>query len=163
MTNSAIDTIHDFELNMPYRRPKILLQTAAHISGAAYYYKSQNLKHKLGICIHPLYGGWFGIRGAFIFYQLLIKDLPPKVPLNVVPKDKLVELLNLFNERWKDSTYRDIIPVKNRYSPLQMQYFALKPKERAEFIKSHIYPILYQYKKKSFVIDLKNGSYLPSK
>lgn len=141
-----VEVIHDFELHMPYRRPKILLQTAAHVSGAAYYYKIQNSTQRLGVCIHPNYGGWFGIRGAFIFPQLLVPDLPQCLPPDVVSPDKLVELLRLFNDHWRDGAYRNIIPVKARYSPLQIEYFSLKPKDRIEFIKETIFPMLQQLK-----------------
>ena len=146
--------IHDFELHMPHRRPKILLQTAAHISGAAFYYKIQNSKQRLGVCIHPTYGGWFGIRGAFIFKQLLVPDLQQKLPPDLVSPEKQTELLHLFNDRWQDMSYRSIIPVKSRYSPLQIEYFALKPKDRIEFIQNTIFPTLCQYKNG---LDLKNG------
>lgn len=135
-----VETIHDFELIMPYRRPKILLQTAAHVSGSAYYYKIQNAKQKLGVCIHPLYGGWFGIRGAFICHQLLAPDLIQRPSLDIVPPEKQIELLHLFNNCWKDMSYRNIIPVKERYSPMQIEYFRLKPKERFEYIRSTILP-----------------------
>ena len=39
-----IDTIQDFELH-PNRRPKILVQTVGHVSGAAYYYQRADMKH----------------------------------------------------------------------------------------------------------------------
>ena len=136
--------IHDFELTLPHRRPKILLQTAAHVSGAAFYYKPQLSQHRLGVCIHPQYGGYFGIRGAIIFKQLLVPelDLLKSPPQDVVPPEKQQELLHLFNDRWTDMTYRNIIPVQCRYSDLQMAYFALKPKDRIDFIKSTILPLL---------------------
>ncbi|CAG2117389.1 unnamed protein product [Medioppia subpectinata] len=37
--SSSVEVIHDFDLQMPNRRPKVLAQTAAHVSGAAFYYK----------------------------------------------------------------------------------------------------------------------------
>lgn len=131
---------------MPSRRPKILLQTAAHVSGAAYYYKmTANNKQRMGVCIHPAYGGWFGIRGAFILRDLLVADLPLTLPPDVVPtKEQQAELLRLFNDHWRDMSYRNCIPVKCRYSPLQVQYFALKPKDRVQFIKSTLFPLFQQ-------------------
>jgi len=137
---------------MPQRRPKVLLQTAAHVSGAAYFYKIQ--REKLGVAIHPMFGGWFAIRGVFIFPQLLAPDLTPKEPVNVVQsREKQIELLHLFTERWQDMSYRNIIPVQCRYSPLQIEYFSLKPKDRIEFIKSSIVPILDKYKNSSPVLS----------
>lgn len=136
--------MHDFELEMPSRRPKILLQTAAHVSGAAFYYKMQTAKQKMGVCIHPAYGGWFGIRGAFILKDLLVPDLPLTLPPDVVSsKEQQAELLRLFNDQWRDMSYRNCIPdLQSSYSPLQRQYFALKPKERVDYIKSTLLPIL---------------------
>lgn len=143
-----MEKIHDFELQMPYRRPKILLQTAAHISGAAYYYKPSNSMHRLGVCIHPEYGGWFGIRGAFVLKQTLAPDLKYQLPHNVIPDEEgQRHLLELFNEHWQDWSYRDVIPTKARYSELQKEYFTLKPRDRIDFIKRKILPILWRYQR----------------
>lgn len=37
-----IEAVHDFEL-LPSRRPKVLVQTAGHVSGAAYYYQRKDV------------------------------------------------------------------------------------------------------------------------
>ena len=37
-----IEVIHDFEM-LPSRRPKVLVQTAAHVGGAAYYYQRNSV------------------------------------------------------------------------------------------------------------------------
>ncbi|XP_077306915.1 cyanocobalamin reductase / alkylcobalamin dealkylase isoform X2 [Lithobates pipiens] len=37
-----VDIIYDYELH-PNRRPKVLMQTAAHVSGAAYYYQRKDV------------------------------------------------------------------------------------------------------------------------
>lgn len=147
-TDSQIDVMHDFELEMPSRRPKILLQTAAHVSGAAYYYKVTSGKQRMGVCIHPAYGGWFGIRGVFLLRDLLVPDLPLTHPPDVVSgEEQQAELLRLFNDHWRDMSYRDCIPhIKATYSPLQRQYFALKPKERIDFIKRSLLPLLKEDK-----------------
>lgn len=42
-TDCDIEAIHDFEL-LPSRRPKILVQTAGHVSGAAYYYQRKDVQ-----------------------------------------------------------------------------------------------------------------------
>ena len=34
-----IDVLHDFEMRPGTRKPKILVQTAGHVSGAAYFYQ----------------------------------------------------------------------------------------------------------------------------
>ena len=38
-----IEAIHDFEL-LPSRRPKVLVQTAGHVAGAAYYYQRKDVQ-----------------------------------------------------------------------------------------------------------------------
>ena len=38
-----VETIHDFEMT-PMRRPKVLVQTAGHVSGAAYYYQRKDVQ-----------------------------------------------------------------------------------------------------------------------
>ena len=137
----SVDVIQDFELQMPSRRPKVLLQTAAHISGAAYYYKRLDRfkKHLLGVCIHPKYGGWFGIRGVLIFRNVQAPNLTECSPVDVLPdEDSQARLLCLFNDEWQSGQYRDIIPVEKRYSQLQIDYFKHKPKDRIQFIKHNI-------------------------
>ena len=37
-----IEVIHDFEI-LPSRRPKVLVQTAAHVAGGAYYYQRSSV------------------------------------------------------------------------------------------------------------------------
>ncbi|XP_074662218.1 cyanocobalamin reductase / alkylcobalamin dealkylase-like [Tubulanus polymorphus] len=139
----TIETIHDFERHHS-NRPKFLMQTASHISGAAYYYQQKDIgntdlltgkKRLCGVCIHPKYGGWFALRGVIIFGNLQCEDLPRREAVDVVVGDELrLELLERFNYRWQDWTFRDIISVKSRYSEAQKLYFATKPKDRKELI-----------------------------
>lgn len=37
-----VKVVHDFELH-PNRRPKVIMQTAAHASGAAYFYNPKSI------------------------------------------------------------------------------------------------------------------------
>ena len=76
-----------------------------------------------GVSIHPKYGGWFYFREAFIFDG--IKHLSEQhEPPNVVPtQEQRIELLERFNDRWSDWSYRDIIDVQERYSEEQKTYF----------------------------------------
>ena len=142
----------DYEM-LPNRRPKVLVQTAAHVSGAAFYYQRKHVEdmscftHSLveeteqttswkdkklfGVCIHPRYGGWFAIRSVLIFTNHLDSTLKKSHPVDCVPS--LVErfkLLCLFNGNWQDGKYRDIINVKARYSEIQKKYFNTLPKYR---------------------------------
>ena len=135
-----VEGIHDYEVH-PNRRPKILMQTAGHVSGAAYYYRQEHLKttdvdRKLyGVSIHPKYGGWFGFRGILIFENALCPGLKWKEPADVLVTEELItEVLKRFNHDWKDCSYRDIIKTEARYSDKQKLYFQTPPAERRELI-----------------------------
>lgn len=129
-------------MKMPSRRPKVLVQTAAHVSGAAYYYRPNNISNQesnrklMGVCIHPKYGGWFAIRGVIVFRDILIPNLKKNEPERVISISEVEnKLLYKFNYEWQDGSYRDVIPVIKRYSELQTKYFSLKPSERMSLIK----------------------------
>lgn len=142
LSDYDIEAMHDFEL-LPSRRPKILVQTAGHVSGAAYYYQRKDVqpdpwddKTKIfGVSIHPKYGGWFALRGVLIFKNVKWPDLPKKSPVDIVPTFELKkELLERFNFRWQDWTFRDIIPVEKKYSEDQKKYFETPPKDRPALV-----------------------------
>ena len=93
----------------PNRVPKILMQTACHVSGAALFYQTEDsnqdnlpdhLKNKklMGCCIHPLYGGYFSMRAA------VITKSEEKIEINKPEKTLSVkEINNLlveFNTDW---------------------------------------------------------------
>jgi cyanocobalamin reductase (cyanide-eliminating) / alkylcobalamin dealkylase len=44
MPDLDIECIHDFELHHS-RRPKVLVQTAGHVAGAAYYYQRKDVQN----------------------------------------------------------------------------------------------------------------------
>ncbi|KAG8193451.1 hypothetical protein JTE90_005098 [Oedothorax gibbosus] len=138
----SVKVIHDFELH-PNRRPKVIMQSAAHASGAAYFYNPNsvyldftNEKRKMyGVCIHPRYGGWFAIRAVAIFENLKCPNLKRTPPPNIVPSiEDQTKLLQLYNFSWKDWRFRDIIEAKEKYSDLQMKYFSTPPGYRLEVI-----------------------------
>jgi len=142
-----IEVIHDFEI-LPSRRPKVLVQTAAHVAGGAYYYQRSSVskdkdpwdpKTKIcGVSVHAKYGGWFAIRGVIIFKDVLVPNLPRKEPEDVVQGDeKRIELLEKFNFHWKDWSFRDIIPADAKYSEEQKKYFATLPANRKELLDSY--------------------------
>ena len=84
-----------------------------------------------GVSIHPRYGGWFAFRGVLIFKSIQAADLPQTAPPDVLNTDKLkIETLNRFNGNWADWTFREVIPVDDRYSEVQKKYFATLPKDR---------------------------------
>jgi len=141
-----IEAIHDFELH-PTRRPKVLVQTAGHVSGAAHYYQRSDLqndpwneKQKIyGVSVHPKYGGWFALRGVMIFGNVLCKDLPMKKPIDIVGSEqKKIELLEKFNTSWKDWSFRDVVPTEEQYSQLQRIYFQTKPEDRKQLLMNEL-------------------------
>ena len=58
--------------------------------------------------------------------------VPPPDILN--DEQKIVELLNRFNGNFRDGTYRDIIPVEDRYSVDQWTYFSTPSNDRKQLI-----------------------------
>lgn len=140
LNSNSFDTemIQDYELT-PTRRAKILLQTCAHISGAAYFYKSNknDIKSQMGVCLHPKFGGWFAMRGVFMFKNVRVESVVIKEPVDVLNGDeKLIdELSRRFNTNWKDGTYRDMIQVEQKYSQKQLEYFLTDPAKRKDLIK----------------------------
>lgn len=141
-TDYDIESLYDFEMHHN-RRPKILVQTVGYVSGAAYYYQKSDItnppwppeKKICGVCYHPTYGGWFGLRGILIFKDIQCPSLEQTLPQDVVPSQEMrVNLLNRFNFHWQDWSFRDLIPVKQRYSQEQILYFSTKPKDRTKLI-----------------------------
>ncbi|XP_041358604.1 cyanocobalamin reductase / alkylcobalamin dealkylase-like isoform X3 [Gigantopelta aegis] len=137
-----VEVIHDFEMT-PNRRPKVLLQTAGHVSGAAYYYQQNDLKENTwpqkkkmyGVSIHPRYGGWFAFRPVVIFKNIECPDLEQQLPEDCVPTQELrKELLERINFHWQDWSFRDIIAPVKRYSEEQKLYFQTLPKDRHELL-----------------------------
>ncbi|KAK3091481.1 hypothetical protein FSP39_020157 [Pinctada imbricata] len=139
-----IDAIHDFEMNHN-RRPKVLIQTVAHISGAAYYYQRADVvddpwpeSQKIcGVCVHPRYGGWFALRGVLIFKDVIYSDLQQTPPTDCVPGQRQrISLLEKFNFNWKDWTFRDVIEAEQKYTEQQKDYFATRPGDRQKVIEA---------------------------
>ena len=127
------------------KRPKLLVQTAGDVAGAAYYYKRECLgEHPwandptiYGVSIHPKYGGWFAFRGTLIFRTVFTPQLPHRLPVDCVPSRKMrISLLDRFNHHWQDWTYRDVIQglVTMRYSEEQKIYFGTAPSNRHELL-----------------------------
>ncbi|XP_064607043.1 cyanocobalamin reductase / alkylcobalamin dealkylase-like [Liolophura sinensis] len=139
----SIEAIHDFEL-LPNRRPKILVQTAGHVAGAVRFYQRADLandpwdqsKKIYGVCIHPKYGGWFALRGVLVFKDVLCPQLKKKLCEDLLPSDEQKrDLLEKYNDHWQDWSFRDVLPVEDRYSEEQKTYFATPPGERQELVR----------------------------
>ena len=140
-----VEVLQDFELHVT-RRPKVLVQTAGHVSGAAYYYQREDVSPEpwderqrlFGVSVHPKYGGWFALRGVMIFKDLLASGLVQQQPVDCVSsREGRIELLEKFNFHWRDWSYRDVTDctIVERYSEDQRTYFATEPCKRFELIK----------------------------
>ena len=144
LSEYEIDVIHDYELH-PTRRPKILVQTAGHVSGAAYYYQPSDDDRKIwpnkkifGVSLHSVYGGWFAFRGALVLRNNMCPNLTMKEPRNVINQQQKIDLLEAFNFHWQDWSYRDVSSPEERYSDLEKKYFLTKPADRFELIKNFL-------------------------
>ncbi|KAF2359873.1 Methylmalonic aciduria and homocystinuria type C family [Trinorchestia longiramus] len=153
-----VDVIHDFDMT-PMRRPKILVQTVGHISGAVYMYRLEDLKsHEscisetgsslplnipwtsdqkiFPVCLHPRFGGWFALRGVIIFKTVTCHSLARPIPRPLLQSpEEIVKLLELYNNCWRNNAFRDVIPVQEKYSSTQQKYFATPPAKRIELLK----------------------------
>uniref|UniRef100_A0A8B8BYH9 Cyanocobalamin reductase (cyanide-eliminating) n=1 Tax=Crassostrea virginica TaxID=6565 RepID=A0A8B8BYH9_CRAVI len=124
-----VEVMHQFE--MPNGTARILVQTAAHVSGAAFYYQRFDVtdqpwpadKKIYGVCYHPVYGGWISLDGVFIFKDVLCPDLPQQTPPDVIPSQKQrIELLEKYNTPpW---SFRDLLPVPRKYADEHIKYLS---------------------------------------
>lgn len=139
-----VDVSYDYEL-LPSRKPKFLAQTAAHVSGAAFYYQKSDVpqqpwgeKKMFGVCVHPRFGGWFAIRALLVFKDVTVgSELEQAAPPDCVPsREDRIHLLEAFNFHWKDWTYRDIIKPVQTYSQKQRDYFGTPPAQRFALLKT---------------------------
>ena len=79
--------LHDYELG-PTRRPRVLVQTAGHVSGAVRLYQRQELREDpwpdkrtmMGVCLHPEFGGWFALRAVVVLEGVEAPDLSQPQP-----------------------------------------------------------------------------------
>ncbi|CAI9725735.1 Hypothetical predicted protein [Octopus vulgaris] len=125
--------------------PLVLSQTAAHVSGAAYYYQRRDVprdtwpanKTIYGVAIHPLYGGWVRFPGVIVFKNVkLPRNFRCRSPPDVIPSiKKRIKLLNEYNNDWASWKFADIIPVVKKYTPEAKAYFSIFGKKREEFVK----------------------------
>ncbi|KAK2835788.1 hypothetical protein Q5P01_016272 [Channa striata] len=139
-----VDVRYDYEL-LPSRKPKFLAQTAAHMSGAAYYYQQSDVtdhtwakKKMFGVCVHSKFGGWFAIRALLVFEHMTVgSEMVQPVPPDCVPsREGRIQLLEAFNFHWKDWSYRDIIHPVETYSPKQREYFSTLPAQRFALLRT---------------------------
>ncbi|XP_037530761.1 cyanocobalamin reductase / alkylcobalamin dealkylase [Nematolebias whitei] len=139
-----VDVRYDYEL-LPNRKPKFLAQTAAHVSGAAFYYQQSDVtnqpwadKKMFGVCVHPKFGGWFAIRALLVFVDIMVgSELVQPSPPNCVPsREGRIQLLEAFNFHWQDWSFRDVVPPLRTYSEKQKEYFSARPDQRFALLMS---------------------------
>ncbi|KAI3368936.1 hypothetical protein L3Q82_025909, partial [Scortum barcoo] len=108
-----VDVRYDYEL-LPSRKPKFLAQTAAHVSGAAFYYQQSDVrdqpwaeKKMFGVCVHPRFGGWFAIRALLVFGGVTVgSEMVQPLPPDCVPsREGRIQLLEAFNFHWQYYTF----------------------------------------------------------
>ncbi|KAF7203431.1 cyanocobalamin reductase / alkylcobalamin dealkylase [Nothobranchius furzeri] len=139
-----VDVRYDYEL-LPNRKPKFLAQTAAHVSGAAFYYQQSDVKDQpwagkkmFGVCVHPKFGGWFAIRALLVFVDVMVGSelVQPTPPDSVPSREGRIQLLEAFNFHWQDWSYRDIVHPFQTYSEKQKEYFSTLPAQRFALLRS---------------------------
>ncbi|XP_017262612.1 cyanocobalamin reductase / alkylcobalamin dealkylase [Kryptolebias marmoratus] len=139
-----VDVRYDYEL-LPSRKPKFLAQTAAHVAGAAFYYQQSDVteqpwagKKMFGVCMHPKFGGWFAIRALLVFVDVAAGSelLQPAPPDCVPSREDRIQLLEAFNFRWQDWSFRDIVPPLQTYSEKQKEYFSTRPAQRFALLRT---------------------------
>ncbi|XP_069550899.1 cyanocobalamin reductase / alkylcobalamin dealkylase [Brachyistius frenatus] len=139
-----VDVSFDYEL-LPSRKPKFLAQTAAHVSGAAFYYQQSDVtdqpwakKKMFGVCVHPRFGGWFAIRALLVFGDETVGSglVQPVPPDSVSSREDRIQLLEDYNLRWQDWSYRNIVRPVQTYSQKQRDYFSTPPAQRSALLRS---------------------------
>ena len=134
----SVTIMHDFQLNHT-RRPKVLVQTAGHVSGAVRFLRAEDYpelgdKKYYPVCHHPVWGGWFALRGVLIFSQVSAV-LDKMEPSMVLSNNQAVEMIRLYNECWQDWRWRDVgREGGEKYSDIQIKYFETLPCDRLAVI-----------------------------
>ncbi|OAF64488.1 Methylmalonic aciduria and homocystinuria type C protein [Intoshia linei] len=145
---NMFDVIYDYEMDH-FNKPKILMQSIGHVSSAAYYYPStDNSKMKLGLSVHPSYGGWFAFRAVLIekkndgifqnscyFNEKFVKNYTFNSPINVLKGIDSEKILIDFNQNWKNNNYRNCIKTVDVYSKIQQNYFITPSHLRINYLK----------------------------
>ena len=97
---------------------------------------TQHLPWNVGrICKMLTPGNYF--RCVFVFEDISSPQLsrPPPCPVKL-SDEKIAELLRLYNDSWRDNSFRDLgVEPQARYSQFQQEYFATKPEQRWELVR----------------------------
>lgn len=144
------EVVYDFDL-LPSRRPKVLVQTAAHVAGAVQYLHKDKLPTDIledrftkksnlnGVAIHPKHGGWYAIRGVMFFKNVQLAEdcvrRPEPVELFSDP-NQIARVIELFAYEWQTNEWRDSHQGPGlKYSSDFITYLSMEPSNRWEFVK----------------------------
>jgi len=148
------DMFYDFDLH-PSRRPKVLVQTAAHVAGAVQYFHKNNLPTTIqmstfgkksdlnGVAIHPKYGGWFAIRGVIIFSNVQLSEETKSVqrpePVEIFNDPaQVARVIELFAYEWQTNEWRNFHPgLGLKYTDDFITYLNMEPTKRWEYVKRY--------------------------
>jgi len=132
-------TLRDYEMDNVTRQPKINVRTAGHVSSQARYYQRMDVpgdkdpwdeyQRVFGCSFHDIYGGWFAFRGVIVFPDIKYPSLEHSDPPDPLHGDSylIIRLLNEFNFNWKTWEFRNVVPVRHRYSKAFMAYLSIPP------------------------------------
>lgn len=132
-----------YSFDYAYGHAKILVQTAGHVAGGAYYYQRKDVtpdpwpKNKAiyGVSIHPLYGGYFSLDAVIILRDIHDLEMKEKAPPDVVKTPtKRAVLLTLYNSCYQNQEWREIIPVERKYTKEHMEYESTYGEERDKYV-----------------------------
>ncbi|VDP72624.1 unnamed protein product [Echinostoma caproni] len=140
--------IPDYNVRSVSRLPLVHVQSAGHVSGAAYYHrvniKIKELNTTIGCSLHPKYGGWFGFRGVILFPNLRYPQLPRPVTRSSLPPgippfdtDALRTLVTEYREHWRENRWRSTGLdefTELRYSTTACSFFNTPPALRAQWV-----------------------------
>jgi len=92
-------------------------------------------KNLMGVCLHNKYGGWFAIRAVCIIPEIKISEnVSAKLIYDYDSNATGARAVELFNTDWRSNEWRDVIPVEQRYSPRQTQFFTTPAKDRRQLL-----------------------------
>ncbi|PAA61345.1 hypothetical protein BOX15_Mlig004726g1, partial [Macrostomum lignano] len=136
----------DYDIQPGSRAPRVLVQTAGHVSGCAHFYPSRRDTEGdtdrllYGASLHPVHGGWFGFRAVAVLPDLRLPDLPrpsgTSDPLGGRP-DLELDFLRKFNGNWRDNLWRDCLPAGRPariYAPEFVEYLNTRPSQRSALV-----------------------------
>ena len=117
-----------------------------HVSGAAWFYQKKDCdieklpphlqdRKLMGVCLHPKFGGYFSARAVVLTNQPVDRPISPPIKM-IEDKETVTKLLTEMNDNWQEGRWREMIPVKERYSRQAAIYFNTPPKSRGKLIQA---------------------------